>query len=394
MKRVIPAIVFAISGILIIVGFIIMTNERTITVERDLTIYQEGAAPTWDAYTAEIRLGNTWNSALRTGAVFDFNIYNNSSSNLDNWVVTFTVPEKSTIDSCWDCEARIDGTTLTIAPKDYNMTLFSEDMRKFGFVLYSPAPMNFTELNLKGTYVFQYKGSTIMYVLIILSAIWITGIIAYFVLRFRDRYYRKSQEKDRQIIIQAINTLVNVVDAKDVYSIGHSKRVGEYSREIARRLKLGEDEVRNVYYAALLHDIGKISIPDSILNKPSALTNEEREIIKTHTAKGGEMLSDFTALPEIQAGAMYHHERYDGNGYPRGLKGEDIPLLGRIIAVADAYDAMSSERVYRERLTKEQVIEEIETNFGKQFDPKIAQIMLDMIADGFTEKVIRHYLAE
>ena len=134
-----------------------------------------------------------------------------------------------------------------------------------------------------------------------------------------------------------------------------------------------------------MHDCGKIGIPDAILNKPDKLTEEEYEIIKTHTIQGNRILKDFTSIEGIRDGALYHHERYDGKGYPQGLKGEEIPLIARIICVADSFDVMNSERCYQHKMTKEDILEQLEINKGAQFDPKIVDCFLAMIAAGTIE---------
>ena len=131
-----------------------------------------------------------------------------------------------------------------------------------------------------------------------------------------------------------------------------------------------------------IHDCGKIGIPDNILGKPGRLTDEEFAIMKSHTVHGGEILSSFKSLENVGEGALYHHERYDGRGYPEGRAGEDIPLIARMICVADSFDAMNSNRVYRDKRTREYILDEIEKNKGKQFDPRIADIMLELIREG------------
>jgi HD-GYP domain-containing protein (c-di-GMP phosphodiesterase class II) len=145
---------------------------------------------------------------------------------------------------------------------------------------------------------------------------------------------------------------------------------------------MDQDEQDDIYYIALLHDIGKIGIPDNILNKKGALTPEERAIIQTHPAVGGKVLENFTALEDIDDGAKYHHERYDGKGYCDGLSGKDIPLVARIIGVADSYDAMASDRCYRPALSKEKILSELQENSGTQFDPEIVPYMVEMIHEG------------
>jgi HD-GYP domain-containing protein (c-di-GMP phosphodiesterase class II) len=142
---------------------------------------------------------------------------------------------------------------------------------------------------------------------------------------------------------------------------------------------MSPEEIRKLHYIALMHDCGKVYIPDNILKKQGSLSEEEFEIIKTHTTKGYEMLSNFTSVQGIQDGVRYHHEFYDGSGYPEGLSGENIPLVARIICVADCYDAMSTDRYYRSRCSKEYIIEELRKHSGTQFDPKIADIMVQLI---------------
>lgn len=187
--------------------------------------------------------------------------------------------------------------------------------------------------------------------------------------------FNKIQRLSEQIIL----ALSAAIDAKDAYTNGHSDRVAEYSREIAKRMGKNDTEVNDIYYAAMLHDVGKIGIPGEIINKPGRLTDEEFDIIKSHTVKGAKILESISEMPGLSVGARWHHERYDGKGYPNGLKGEDIPETARIICVADCYDAMSSNRSYRKALPQEIVRAEIEKGRGTQFDPAIADIMLKMI---------------
>lgn len=199
-----------------------------------------------------------------------------------------------------------------------------------------------------------------------------------------ESYVRIVDEKNNQIkkmTLQTITTIANTIDAKDEYTKGHSKRVSDYSAAIAKELGFSESELRNIRSIALLHDIGKIGVPDSVLNKPGPLTNEEYHLMKQHTIIGAEILKDIGMIPGIDIGAKYHHERYDGKGYPDGLKKDEIPLIARIIAVADAYDAMTSNRVYRKRLSEEKVTEELRNGKGKQFDPDVTDALLKLIEE-------------
>lgn len=197
----------------------------------------------------------------------------------------------------------------------------------------------------------------------------------------RTQESTKRQQQVERMSRQIVEALTKTVDAKDKYTNGHSERVALYSREIARRIGMSEEEQENIYIAGLLHDIGKIGIPGSIINKPNRLTDEEYAIIKTHPTIGAEILEGITELPGIAIGANYHHERYDGRGYPDGLSGKDIPEYGRIIGVADAYDAMTSRRSYRDPQNMAYVLGEIEKGKGTQFDPEFAEIMIQIIKE-------------
>ncbi len=195
---------------------------------------------------------------------------------------------------------------------------------------------------------------------------------------------RELELARRQVAMgnETIFTIAKAVDAKDGYTSQHSYRVAEYSLMIARRLGFGEDALEELQKTALLHDIGKIGVPDSVLNKPSRLTDEEYDIMKTHVVKGAEILKNFTLFPGVGEGALYHHERYDGKGYAHGLKGEDIPLNARIIGVADAFDAMTGNRVYRRRVDISYVLDELRQGACSQFDPKLVDVLLSLIDDG------------
>lgn len=183
----------------------------------------------------------------------------------------------------------------------------------------------------------------------------------------------------RNMLDQAIETLAYTIDAKDDYTRGHSFRVARYAKMIAQIGSRSDAECRQIYLAGLLHDIGKISIDDAIINKNGKLTDEEYRIIKTHPANGAGILKKMKDYPFLQDGAAYHHERYDGKGYPYGLKGEEIPDIARIISVADAYDAMTSHRSYRNVMAQADVKQEIWKGVGTQFDPLYAKLMLSLI---------------
>lgn len=190
---------------------------------------------------------------------------------------------------------------------------------------------------------------------------------------------RESNRKITNLSTQIMMTLASAIDAKDAYTKGHSLRVAEYSRELARRMGKSMQEVNDIYYIGLMHDIGKIGIPDGIISKPGRLTEEEYQLVKDHPRIGAEILENISEMPGISIGAHWHHERYDGGGYPDGLAGEEIPEVARIIGVADAYDTMTSKRSYRDIFPQTVVRNEIVKGKGTQFDPVIADYMLEMI---------------
>ena len=189
---------------------------------------------------------------------------------------------------------------------------------------------------------------------------------------------RKTHENN-MLFFQIVRSLTEAIDAKDAYTNGHSGRVAEYAEMIAKRCGYSDEQLNNLYMMGLVHDVGKIGIPDAVINKPGKLTPEEYEIIKTHPVLGAKILGTIQGMPSLHVGARWHHERYDGTGYPDGLAGEEIPEEARIIAVADAYDAMTSRRSYRDALPQETVRKEIEEGRGSQFDPRFADVMIKLI---------------
>ena len=191
--------------------------------------------------------------------------------------------------------------------------------------------------------------------------------------------YKEAHKREHTLFEQTTEALAGAIDAKDQYTNGHSRRVAEYSLEIAKETGRPDEECEKVYFAALLHDVGKIGVPIDILTKKGRLTDEEFGQIKKHPVTGGQILSSIRQSPWLSVGARYHHERYNGRGYPEGLKGEEIPEIARIIAVADAYDAMTSNRSYRNAIPQHIVREELVKGIGTQFDPDFARIMIHMI---------------
>ena len=190
------------------------------------------------------------------------------------------------------------------------------------------------------------------------------------------------------LMVNSVAAIGRMIDEKDNYTRQHSQRVADYSRLIAENLKSfhpTEKEVDQIYRSALLHDIGKIAIPDAILKKTSRLTDEEYAIMKTHPVWGKKILAGLSFLPQADYGASYHHERYDGKGYPEGIRTDDLPYIVRIISAADALDAMNSNRCYRKQCSRNYIISEFEKGSGTQFDPEVAETVIYLIEEGKIE---------
>lgn len=215
--------------------------------------------------------------------------------------------------------------------------------------------------------------------IVVLLIIIIFSVQAYQRIKLHEKQDEDSKLKLDMLNANIVKALAYTIDAKDRYTSGHSQRVANYSLELAKRMGKSEEEQKAIYYAGLLHDVGKIRVPEDVINKPGKLTDEEFDHIRIHPVSGFHTLKDIYDDKRIPLGAKYHHERYDGTGYPNGLAGENIPEVARIIGVADAYDAMASNRSYRNALPQDVARAEIEKGKGKQFDPHIANYMLEMI---------------
>ena len=227
--------------------------------------------------------------------------------------------------------------------------------------------------------------------LVYMIAVFALAIIYLSWLLFRTQVQKTMNMQKRELELakkqvemgnETILTIAKTVDAKDENTSQHSIRVSEYSVLIAQKLGFSKEACDELRRTALLHDIGKIAIPDRVLKKPDRLTDEEYETMKSHVVKGAEILKNFTLLEHVEEGALYHHERYDGSGYVHGLKGEEIPINARIIGIADAFDAMTANRVYRKKLNPDLVLGELEKGRGTQFDPKLTDIMMELILEG------------
>jgi HD superfamily phosphohydrolase YqeK len=206
----------------------------------------------------------------------------------------------------------------------------------------------------------------------------------YFLLTIMIKLLIERYQAEKEDTLSLVITLSKTLDARDTYTASHSENVAHYAALIAEKMRLSPRACQNIYIGALLHDIGKIGVPENILNKPSQLTEAEFEHIKAHPQRGFEMVNHITKFKKtgVLDIIRYHHERYDGTGYPFGLKELNIPLAARIVSVADSFDAMTSKRVYRGRpLTTDYVINEIKQNSGTQFDPNATQALIALIEE-------------
>jgi putative nucleotidyltransferase with HDIG domain len=189
----------------------------------------------------------------------------------------------------------------------------------------------------------------------------------------------KTHKEIHRSYLNTIKSLVTAVEARDTYTRGHSEKVTKFALDIANALGLSKEDKLMLIYCGRLHDIGKIGISDAILNKPGPLTMSERAEVQLHPVRAVEMLSHLKFLERGIPAIRHHHERYDGKGYPDGLKGKDIPLLARILGCADAFDAMTSDRAYRKKMDLDIVLRELKTNRGKQFDPDVLDAFMSTL---------------
>lgn len=253
-----------------------------------------------------------------------------------------------------------------------------------GIILYSTSigGINFDDCELTYTVTSDKKDRPEYYIIILLLGLFIL-LLAYFAMTFIQKLHTQTLlEQEKVLVHETMSTFVGFVDAKDPYTAGHSERVAVYTKLIAENIGYDEDEAMMAYYCGLLHDSGKISVSETVLNKPGRLNPEEFEAIKQHTVKGNDILKNLKAVPLAAVAARSHHERYDGTGYPDKLRGKNIPEIARIICVADAFDAMNSNRVYRGALQMEDIVEQLVVHRGTQFDPEITDVFLKLLNSG------------
>ncbi len=387
----ISAIVLLISLLILICGVLYLQAKVESDSSNPLELSYNGGRDDPADVNVLVTSAKSWVNNPGTeektiGAQYDGMVKNNSDNDIEDWKLIITLPEAGVIDSSWNGTYTLEGNKIILEPDENTKLVPKGESKPFGFIMISDELLEFHKFEFIGYRQTTYTQYTLFWVLIGATVIWVVGLLTYLIVSIRLLAYERRREKDAKIIIQTMNTFAGMIDAKDPYTKGHSARVSLYAQEIARRMGMKSEEIRNMGYIALMHDCGKIGVPDKILTKPSRLEPEERKIIEEHTTRGGYVLENFTAIEGIRDGALYHHERYDGNGYPKKLKGADIPMCARIICVADAYDAMNSDRCYRPRMPREKIVKELDDNAGKQFDPDIVAHMLAMLREGFCDE--------
>ena len=440
------AFLFAVMFIVIGAGFILSvlkTNAYNSEVHQN-SLTGEGLFRIDDDQNADVSVraeprGSTWTKCIDyknegltdhnyQAYTYDFYLSNNTGDEISDYSLKFTFDRDVFLSMAWngsfEIHQKMQGGEYVATvpdlrefkPDDYNFDTVTVDgdtlihMKSGDYFVYIPStsenaveipvkpyegvtpgiimyiPVNEdiagSVLDISYTFHRQLKSEPFFWVAVAGLGVWIVALLIFSITEAQYKKYRKLHDHDNEIIKESIETFTGFIDAKDPYTNGHSNRVAQYTKLIAEAMGYEGEELNRIYYVALLHDCGKIGVPDSILGKPGRLTDEEFQVIKSHTTMGSEILSHFKSLNNVNEGARYHHERYDGKGYPEGKKGEDIPLIARMICVADSFDAMNSNRVYRKKLTKEDIINEIEKNKGTQFDPKIADIFLKLIKSG------------
>ncbi|HAV01288.1 MAG TPA: hypothetical protein DCW47_08895 [Lachnospiraceae bacterium] len=403
------------------------------------TLFSEEVVDTYPVSINAVPRGSTWtkvydpeNLGLTEHNIqaytYDFTVSNNTKDEVSDFTFTIIFERETFLSSAWNGELElhqkqaggeyvatvpdlrefnpedyaldtvtVDGEVLIrMKPGDYLVYLPSSSMSAMeipiepfegtvpGIILYTAIGEDISGSTIEMDYTFHrfLKNVPLFWISIVAFTIWLIALSIAVITWSQIKKYNERHERDNEIIKESIETFTGFIDAKDEYTNGHSNRVADYTRLIAEKMGYEGEDLDRIYYVALLHDCGKIGVPDNILRKPGRLTDEEFEVIKSHTVIGGQILSRFKSLKDVNEGALYHHERYDGRGYPSGKAGEDIPLIARMICVADSYDAMNSNRVYRKKLTKEDIFAEIEKNKGKQFDPQVADVLVALIKEG------------
>lgn len=335
------------------------------------------------AVYALMESGSYWSMDAAMGIQYNGRICNPTEYTIADWEISIPAPTQSNINSWWNGEwSTANKGYYVFTPDEMNDRVSPYSENSFGLVLYSNIYQSIPRVTL--TYkcikpVYMYTSFKFLVVLELVDVMFCFALVAS---GWYLRRYIKRHTAYKALVNESLRTIANIIDTKDEYTRGHSIRVAIYTRMLARCMGLPDYDQERLYYIALLHDIGKIGIPSEILTKPGKLSDEEFDIIKTHPAVGANIMRDFESIKGLQDGVRCHHEKYNGRGYNQGLRGKEIPLEGRIICVADSYDAMASKRCYRNSLSYEYILSELRRNSGEQFDPEIVEHMIKLVEDG------------
>ena len=312
------------------------------------------------------------------GSQYDIYIYNKSDAAFLDWNLVMTIPTEGRIDSSWNADYvhTIGKISITGIDSFFTTVIHPHNSIKLGFVLYSDNLMNGSDFTLTGRFIRNPLREPSFIVALVFLAV---SLIVFIVSLFFYHTIKAQAAIDNEKIDSLLKLCARFIDTRDEYTKMHSSHVGFYSKEIAKEMGFDEEFQKNIYYMGMMHDVGKVLIPKEILCKPGKLSDEEWAEMKKHTSYGAEILSDFAVVKGIREAVLFHHERYDGKGYPRGLHDKEIPIQARIIAVADSYDAMHTNRSYRNHLDDTVILSELEKNKGIQFDPDVAEAMLRLL---------------
>lgn len=383
---------FFVMLFILVAGYVVLALQISGDKQKEVCIEVDNAVNSDAEISVEMSITKSWDDKRKygrdsSGAQYDGSIVNKSNYTLRDWRIVLLMPGKSHIDSSWNGTYTYEGNDIVYIPDDsIGMNVLpAHERNTFGMVMYSHGLMNIYRFQVIGYLEKNITDYPLFYVMLVLTGAFLALVIGNMAVVLRMRKLEHRRIMDEKIIIDTLQMLAKLIDAKDSYTNGHSDRVAEYAVLLAKEMHMKPDDIRFMRYMGLMHDCGKMGIPDSVLNKPAKLTPEEMNIIRSHTVLGGKIVENFTAMPGVRECALYHHERYDGKGYPEGLKGEEIPLLARIICVADSFDAMNSDRCYRKRLKKSVIVKELKENAGTQFDPQIAMLMVKLIEEGKVE---------
>ena len=413
-------------------------RDGTAFVFNDITVDITTRGGDSGSWVSEEFIDNNGNPLFEqaVGTIYEMVVINNCPDTLTDWEATVYIPEDMYVNNTWNgdfeyhqgvksgseevqtlnlaeyskYDITLDSCITAVGPMiplyegDYFIYFPNPDMNempiapkqedsdkdsstRIGFIMYIDSkPIDYIADFSVGEIRYHLQTSVFknpfFWLLGVITVVWISCLLAMIIVKVNLKRFIEQQKRDAKALEQTMQTFVNFIEAKDPSTMGHSLRVAQYSRMIAKKMGSSDEECHRIYCIALMHDCGKIYIPDEILTKPGKLTDSEYEIMKKHTVYGSEILRDFTAIDGMGTGALCHHERYDGKGYPNGIAGEDIPLIARIICVSDAFDAMNSRRCYRHSLSEEVIISELQNNKGKQFDPNIIDCLMSLIESG------------